>query len=311
MMSTTSLTSSERGSIYAYRKMKLSVNQIAIRLGRAKSTIYEELQRVKPYNPDIAQAHANKLRSHCGRHSLLSGAVISTISNNLKRHSSPEGIAHAYGFGISTIYHWAEERIISDSLFPEHGRRRRRKSERRGRFPITHTIDERPDYINNRSRLGDWEVDTILSPRGEDKACLVTFVERKTRLLYSFIIKNRTHQALAEAMAHFMKYFRPYVKSITTDNGREFSHNCVLQGKYKIPFYFCHPYSPQERGSNERLNRRLREFFPKKTDFSKVSQGEVFDAVDSINKRHLKVLNWETADEAFHDELFKLRTGSD
>ena len=74
--------------------MKLSVNQIAVKLGRVKSTIYDELQRVKPYNPDVAQAHA-------------------------------------YGFGISTIYHWVGERIISDSLFPEHGRRRRRKSERR------------------------------------------------------------------------------------------------------------------------------------------------------------------------------------
>lgn len=122
-------------------------------------------------------------------------------------------------------------------------------------------MDKHSDYINSlnsHSRLGNWEVNTILSPKGKNKTRLVTFVKHKTILLYSFIIKNWSHQSLAKAMAYLMKYFHLYVKSITIDNGHEYSHNYVLQRKYKIPFYFCHPY------------------------FGKI-QGEVFNAVDSIN----------------------------
>ena len=105
---------------------------------------------------------------------------------------------------------------------------------------------------------------------------------------------------MASAMKKFLHYFRPTVKTITTDNDREFSHNDRLEHKYHIPFYFCDPYSPWERGTNERMNKRIRWFFPDKTNFKHVSDNQIVEAIDLINHRPLKVLNWKSAIQVFH-----------
>ncbi|XIF20133.1 MAG: IS30 family transposase [Acetilactobacillus jinshanensis] len=309
MMSNVSITLSQRGSIYAYLQEGLSYGQIALRLHHPKSGIWYEVHRMKHYDPDKAQADEERKRSHCGRHSILNGSMASTIFNELMRHDPPELIAHELSIATSSIYNWIYRHWITGvslNLLPEHGLRRKRKRDHRGHFPIKRLISERPADVNNRSQFGNWEADTIMSPRGKAKPCLVTFVERKTRLLWSMIIPNRTHKSFAVAMKIFMRHFKPYVQSITTDHGREFSHNYIQAMVYHLRFYFCHPYSPWERGTNERMNRNLRGYFPKGTNFSKISQDEVFEAVRQIDSRPMEVLNYKTAIQAFRDEINKL-----
>ena len=308
MMSTTSLTLVDRGEIKGFINEGRSIGWIALRLGCSKSTVDYELHRVQPYDPYRAQRNMEMRRSHCGRHSILTGALKSTIEDNLKGHDNPETIAHEIHLSPNDIYNWIyhDKLSVGVKALPEQGRRRKRQIDHRGWFPRPHNIHMRSPEVNKRLWFGNWEFDTILSPRGEAKACLMTGVERKTRLLWVSKIPNRTHGAFSSAFHEFMKHFEPYVASVTTDNGREFSHNYELEYQYKIPFYFCDPYSPWERGTNERMNRKVREFFPKKTDFSQISQSEVMDVADKIDHTPMKTLNYRTPIEAFKYELTNL-----
>ncbi|MBR7568305.1 IS30 family transposase, partial [Lactiplantibacillus plantarum] len=145
---------------------------------------------------------------------------------------------------------------------PNRNVRQHRVSENRGKFTSGTSIEQRPITVNQRLAFGHWEVDTVLSSRSESRSCLVTFLERKTRLLWAIKVPNRTAKALNTAFGKFMGAFGPQVKSITVDHGKEFANYQALEQDYQIKVYFCHPYSPWERGSNEYFNRRLRWFFP-------------------------------------------------
>ncbi|TDG58859.1 hypothetical protein C5L17_000665, partial [Latilactobacillus sakei subsp. sakei] len=169
----------------------------------------------------------------------------------------------------------------------------------RGKFTSGTSIEQRPTTVNQRLAFGHWEVDTVLSSRSESRSCLVTFVERKTRLLWAIKAPNRTAKALNTAFGKFMGAFGPQVKSITVDHGKEFANYQALEQDYQIKVYFCHPYSPWERGSNEYFNRRLRWFFPKKTNFSQVTTDEILAALELINQRPLKIHHQQTAIERF------------
>jgi IS30 family transposase len=172
-------------------------------------------------------------------------------------------------------------------------------NEHRGTFTSGTSIEQRPTIVNQRLAFGHWEVDTVLSGRKASRACLVTFVERKTRLLWAIKAPNRTAKALNSAFEKFMGTFGSQVKSITVDHGKEFADYQSIEQDYQIKVYFCHPYSPWERGSNEYFNRRLRWFFPKKTNFGQVTTDEILAALELINQRPLKIHHQQTAIESF------------
>ena len=154
--------------------------------------------------------------------------------------------------------------------------------------------------MNDRRSFGHWEVDTVLSSRGQAKDCLVTFVERKTRLVWAIKAPNRTSVALNEAFNQFMARFGTTVKSITVDHGEEFSDYHELEAIHHIKVYFCHPYSPWERASNEYFKRRLSWFFPKKTNFSEITKDQIVESRDIIYHRPLKLIDHHTAMEVFN-----------
>lgn len=308
MMSTSSLTFDERCGISILLKTGCSLNRIAMWLDRSESTISSEVSRLKSkYDPNLAQANADDERHHCGRRSTLTPHKKHILMHYLKHNKwDPKTISHVFNIGCSTIYSWFNQHLLSFGLLPEHGKRRRRKYEHRGRITITHSIDQRSEAANKRLEFGDWELDTVLSsPRAEAKACLATFVERQTRFLVIIKIANRTHNSLAKAFKTFMRMFRPTVKTVTTDHGREFSGNSILERKYGVKFYFCHPYSPQERGSNERLNRKVRQFFPKGTNFEKVSQDQIYHVMDLINQKPSEAIDWQKPEEVFYEKFTK------
>ncbi|MGU9986288.1 IS30 family transposase, partial [Latilactobacillus curvatus] len=254
-----------------------SYQVMADALGVAKATISYELDRVKPYDPELAQQDADRKRRNCGRRSMLTAALATLITNHLRLTWSPETIAAAYNLSTASIYNWLN----------------------RGKFTSGTSIEQRPTTVNQRLAFGHWEVDTVLSSRSESRSCLVTFVERKTRLLWAIKAPNRTAKALNTAFGKFMGAFGPQVKSITVDHGKEFANYQALEQDYQIKVYFCHPYSPWERGSNEYFNRRLRWFFPKKTNFSQVTTDEILAALELINQRPLKIHHQQTAIERF------------
>lgn len=302
-MSLSTLTQFDRGAIYHLRSLGLGNNQIAKRLGVSKSTISYELNRVTPYDPVKAQLDADSKRAKCGRKATLTNNLSYLISNHLKLSWSPEQIAHKFSLNTKSIYNWIYRGWLAFEVanLPDRGRRRKRKEETRGSYPTGTSIEERPEAINNRTEFGDWEIDTVLSSKGESKACLATFTERKTRFTWIKKIDNRPSKSMNEAISDFIKLFGPSVKSLTSDHGKEFAGYKEIQDKYSVDFYFCHPYSPWERGSNEYFNRKIRWFYPRKTNFSKVTEDSILETIELINSRPLKVLGHKAAIEAFYE----------
>lgn len=300
-MSTSTLSQFERGAINQLLKDGYSQNSIAKKINRSKSTISYELHRMKQYDPVLAQDDADYKRTKCGRKISINAEYARIISNHLHLTWSPEQIALHFKLCTKSIYNWIDRGILnfSSGLLPDKARRRKRKNETRGTFKINSTIEHRTNDINKRNEFGHWEVDTVLSSRGQSKQCLATFVERRSRFIWAIKIPDRSSNSMNRVFSTFMNQFSSTVKSVTVDHGKEFSGYQELNIKYNLPVYFCHPYSPWERGTNEYFNRKLRWFFPKKTNFNFVSEDEVFEALELINNRPLKILNGNTAISTF------------
>ncbi|MFT8872272.1 MAG: IS30 family transposase [Sporolactobacillus sp.] len=184
---------------------------------------------------------------------------------------------------------------------------RESRLETRGRIKADRSIDERPETVNDRRQFGHWELDTVVSPRGKDKACLATFVERQTRYDQALLIPGRTAEAMNAAVETMCARFpSDAFQTATVDRGQEFAKSDALETERSLKFYFADPYASWQRGTNENHNGFIREFFPKGTRFSTVTQAEVDQAVQLINQRPRRCLGWQTAQESFREALLHL-----
>jgi len=163
------------------------------------------------------------------------------------------------------------------------------------------TIDERSTIVDKRKRIGDVEVDTIHSSWAERKWWMATIVDRKTKYLAGWKVVARTAEAVGDVLIRELRLFpKEKLFTITADNGKEFYDFERVESTLKVPFYFAHPYASYERATNEQTNGMLRVFFPKWTDFSKISEEEIQEAIRIINHKPRKSLNYLCAHEAFY-----------
>ena len=164
-------------------------------------------------------------------------------------------------------------------------------------------IGERPEVINDRARIGDWEGDTIIG--AERTKRILTHVERKTGYLIADFLPKVSAEIVAEKIAkNFKKLPREKRRSITYDNGTEFSAHETIEKKTKAIVYFANQYHSWERGTNENTNGLLRQFFPKKSSFATVNQDDVDRATKLLNRRPRKRLCYLTPKEMFHCTSF-------
>lgn len=180
---------------------------------------------------------------------------------------------------------------------PKPYRKRYGSYDRRGKIKNRVDIDERPAIVEQRGRIGDWEGDTIMG-KGRQSA-LLTMVERKT--LYTVIIRLTGKHAdlLAQAAISGMNPFKDRVKTITFDNGLEFSGHEKIASALEADIYFAHPYASWERGINENTNGLIRQYFPKGTDFNTVSDEEIQHVMDRLNNRPRKTRGCRSPNELF------------
>jgi IS30 family transposase len=169
--------------------------------------------------------------------------------------------------------------------------------DRRGQIKGRISIDERPEIVNERSRIGDWEADTVIGKQGS--AVLVTLVERKTR--WSVIAKtpDRTAKKVQDVIVNKLLPLAPHVRTLTYDNGKEFALHREIDKELLSNGYFAHPYHSWERGLNENTNGLIRQFFPKGKDLSEVTDDEVQRVMDKINNRPRKCLGFKTPNQVF------------
>ncbi|UUV20062.1 IS30 family transposase (plasmid) [Fusobacteria bacterium ZRK30] len=170
--------------------------------------------------------------------------------------------------------------------------------------PNKKMIEERSEEANDRSEIGHFESDTIVG--AGKKGAMMTYVDRKSRYLVAELMINRKSDTFNEATIENFKYIpKEYIKTFTSDNGKEFSKFKELEEALGIKAYFANPYHSWERGTNENTNGLLRRTFPKGTIFSKIKRCEFYKAVNKINNRPRKCLNWKTPKEVFWGEIEK------
>lgn len=165
------------------------------------------------------------------------------------------------------------------------------------------SIDLRPAAINDKERIGDWEIDTIVGK--DNKGAIVTIAERATAFVLIAKLEGKDAKGLAKAVVKLMAPFKDKVLSITSDNGTEFAMHEYIAGKLGAEFYFAHPYSSWERGLNEYTNRLIRQYIPKKTDFNNVNKQYINEIMMKLNRRPRKNLNFKTPGVIFLNSFDK------
>lgn len=313
-MSYTHITTFERGSIAAYLENGYSYRKIAEILNRHHSTIAREINRNGLLKYDAEAAH--KLYEYRRQKSIPKGKyneiLDKEVTDKLNQTWSPEQIANTVTLdkvSFKTIYNWIYNgKIVKGNLkvLRQKGKRHQ-PAETRGKFTIGESIHKRPKEVKKREEFGHWELDTMVSSRGESKGCFATFVERKSRL-YTAI---KTPDRAAESMETAIKYLysilpKGAIKTATTDRGKEFGCYDNIKRDLNLTLYFADPYSSWQRGSNENSNGLLREFYPKKTDLAKVNQKELTHNLFLINSRPRKCLGWKSPIQVFLREVSHL-----
>lgn len=321
----THLTAREREVIMCLARSGETVTAIAVEVGRNKSTVSRELARNSTsdgYSALTASEKYSERRARCGRRRILDDPKVYDIvrSKFLEEQWSPEqieGRLKLEGSEISisdtTIYRaiWAGR---FDGELPgqrkafrklrHRGKRRHRKGEqdRRGRIVVSHDIGERPQEADDRSRLGDWEADTVAGK--PNSACLVTLVDRKSRLLIGGKTKSKKSRHVNRVMKKSLAG-QP-LESISPDRGKEFAAHAEITGELGVEFYFALPHHPWQRGTNENTNGLLREYFPKGTQFEKVSDKRIAEVYDKLNRRPRKTLGFKTPYEVHYSTSLQL-----
>jgi IS30 family transposase len=158
-------------------------------------------------------------------------------------------------------------------------------------------IEDRPAIVDERKRIGDWEADTIIGKN--HRQAIVSIVERKTGLTLIRKVERKTSKAVSQAMIGLLKPYKNKVRTITSDNGKEFAGHEEIAKTLKADFYFAHPYASWERGTNENTNGLIRQYFPKNRDFTTITQQEIDTAMERLNNRPRKRLGYQTPNQVF------------
>ena len=309
-MSYIHLTIQQRIKIEVLHAEGYSTRQIASRIHVHHATVARELKRVpsdQSYTAQEAQRDYVLKGQRKGRPSKATPQRLQLLQTRLQQTWSPEQIAgreSTLGISYKTIYNWIYQGKIA--VFLQVLRRKgasRKPPETRGTFRLGRSIQDRPDAVAARNEFGHWELDTVVSARGKSNHCVATFLERKTRFYVAIPMPNRTSASMWQAIQQLLQALPVgAVRTMTADRGKEFACYTAVE-QQGIPFYFADAYAAWQRGSNENSNGLLREFFPKKTDFARVSKEELLHVLLLLNHRPRKCLQFKTPFEALVQEL--------
>ena len=314
-MSYNHLRPEERYYIDIELKKGTSQNKMAKSLGRSQGSISRELARntgQRGYRNKQAESFAQERHKNKPKKVKLTDEIKSIVNTHIKDDWSPEQVAgRLKKEGIISLHH---ETIYPHILVDKKAggelykhlrhqnktyRKRYGSAHNRSGIPNRVDIDERPEEANNRERIGDWEADTIIGKN--HKGAIVTLDERKSKVRLAFPLSGKKAQPVLEATVLLLDPIKAFVKTITFDNGKEFTLHEKIAEALDCDTYFAKPYSSWERGQNENANGLLRQYFPKAMELIDVTIKDVFRAVDKLNNRPKKCLNYKTPYEAFEE----------
>lgn len=328
------LTDEERYFIQYALKQGMNKNQIAKALGVVYNTVKNEVQRgtVPLYNGKVERykAEAGKKKYlenrqnctpnyHCLEKARFLEYVVDKVKNEGWSLDACVGYAlHSGEFSreeivcTKTLYNYVDIGFlpIKNIDLPEKLHRKKKSTKKRENKRILgDSIEERPEEIDTREEFGHWEADSVIGSKKKGESCILTLVERQTRMAVWLKIDDHSAESVMKALSQTLKIYGEKAcnvfKTVTTDNGSEFARLAELDGQ-GIKVYFAHPYSSWEKGTNECHNKMLRRFIPKGKSINDYHADDILFFADVINGLPRKILNYHTPEQLFERQLDKI-----
>ncbi len=313
------LTEEDRIEIYAMKQAGKEQNMIAAKLGVHPSTISRELARntgLRGYRPKQAQQKTLHRRFTARKAVKMTPDTIDYIESKLAEQHSPEQIAermkldpgwHGPAVSHERIYQHIWQDKAQDGMLYKHLRiggtkqRRKRRNSRdmRGTIKNRVGIQERPNIVERKIRIGDWEGDTVVGKNHQ--GALVTLVDRKSKLTLIGKVDRYTAEAVEKIIINLMELLPRRNYTLTVDNGKEFASHESVADALQIKVYFADPYSAWQRGLNENTNGLIRQYVPKGSDVRILTDEQIQYIMDRLNNRPRKSLGYLTPNEVFYE----------
>ena len=337
------ITDTERIQFETLYNSGHGIREIAKIMGRSDKTLYRERDRglyehtnsdltvsIK-YSSDKSKARYKEKCENCGRPLKIGNdhALVGFLTRKIKdERFSPaaalaaidrEGKEFKTRICLRTLYNYIYSGMIfldvtRDDLPEKPQEEKRRKEKVMKRISAGTSIEKRPEDVKIRGSFGHWEMDTVVSKQGTES--ILAFTERKTRNELCFKIPSHEAREPVRVLDKIERAigtnaFRRIFKSITVDNGSENQDFAGLERSYRnrkprTKVYYCHPYCPAERGSNENQNKLIRRFVPKGSDIGEYSPREIREIGNWMNRYPRKLFEWKTAGEMFENECIQL-----
>ncbi len=310
------LTYEQRCQIYTLKKSGLSIPKISAQIEVDRSTLYRELKRNSGsrgyrYKQANTLSVVRKQTASLKANRKLTPNRVQAIEELLTLYQwSPEQISgylkKETEFSISheSIYQhiWKDKR--NGGRLYKHLRHRAKKYNKRsaqgagrGLIPNRVDIEERPEIVEEKARIGDWEIDTIIGK--EHIGAIVSMVDRRSKLTKLALVKDKKAATVGEALCGTLLPFKDWVLTLTADNGKEFAGHRQIASRLEADVYFARPYHSWERGLNEHTNGLVRQYFPKGTRFDTLTDEDVQEVEDLLNHRPRKILGFKMPVEVF------------
>ena len=306
------LTYAQRCQIYILKDRGDSLSSIARALDVHPSTIGRELKRNtggKGYRHQQAQEKAD-IRRNSKPNKKITVLIAASLVEKLKEQWSPVQISgwlqrHEKEYvSYKSIYNYIWKDKQSGGLLYKELRHQGKKYHKhskgtsgKGCIPARVDIDQRPSIVEEKTRLGDWELDTIIG--AGHKGVIVSMVERTSKLTKLVKVSRKTAEEVGRAIIEQLRPYKAFVHTLTADNGKEFAFHQMISFELSAGFYFATPYHSWERGLNEHTNGLVRQYFPKSQSFTDVTSEDILRVETLLNSRPRKALSFETPQEAF------------
>jgi len=307
------LTVEQRYTISVMREKKYTQSEIALTIGKDKSVVSRELKRncdkrSGSYNSDLAQRKYDQRQKDKPKHIRFNKEVEGLVESLIIKDFSPEQITGSAKLkGLNCVSHeriyqhiWQDKK--KGGKLHLHLRRKGRKYRKRGAAKDTRgiikdrvDIDQRPSIVDQKQRLGDLEIDTVIGQN--HKGALLTINDRVSSTVWIAKLNGKNAEELALKTIEVLTPYKELILTITGDNGKEFSEHKSISHALNIDFFFAKPYHSWERGANENTNGLIRQYFPKGSSFENITDENVAKVQEILNNRPRKKLGFLTPNE--------------
>lgn len=292
---------------------------IAIELGKDLSSIYREIKRNSDvrnsvYKSDLANRKCSKRHKEKSKNQCFSLEIKNYVRNLIEEDLSPEQIVgKSLKDGVSCVSHetiykyiWNDKKKGGDLYIHlrtqgKTYRKRGASKDKRGQIVGRIGIENRPKEVEEKQRFGDLEIDLVI---GKDhKGALLTINDRATGMLLMKKIESKDAEIVKNATIELLQNWKPFLQTITSDNGKEFAKHQSIAAILEVDYYFANPYCSWERGANENLNGLIRQYFPKGSEFSLITNEQVENVVNKLNNRPRKRHQFNSPNEVYLQKL--------